>query len=231
MNFWLPDSFKFLLSSQTWSPFLNCMIFQLSWVFWIVSRYFWALLLAVSSSLRWLIAVGVFSLRSFMFTCGLYPIRSSWGDHFATLCFQELWAYSAMGSIHAQIVGWEQVQGCKYCSIHAFIHSVCPLVLGWKVVERFCWIPRSQQRAVKKFEVNCRLQSLMIHFGRPNQGTKCFKYSLATSLPSIIFIQGMNLAALKHPWSTMVRIELYGPDWGRSVIKSIETYRKGPSST
>ena len=40
----------------------------------------------------------------------------------------------------------------------------------------------------------------------------------------------MNLVALEHPWSTMVRIVLYPLDLGRSVMKSIKTYWKGPSS-
>ena len=50
-------------------------------------------------------------------------------------------------------------------------------------------------------------------------------------MPSMSFLQGMNPAALKHPQSTMVRMLSNPLDGGRSVIKSIKTYWKGPCST
>ena len=41
----------------------------------------------------------------------------------------------------------------------------------------------------------------------------------------------MNFAAFKHPWSTMVRIELKPSDLERPIIRSIDTSWKGPFST
>jgi len=71
----------------------------------------------------------------------------------------------------------------------------------------------------------------MILLGSLNQGTRCFRYSSATPVPLIIFVHGMNLAALEQPWLTIVRIESKPCDLGRSIIRSINTYWKGPSST
>jgi len=42
-------------------------------------------------------------------------------------------------------------------------------------------------------------QSEIILLGSPNQGTRCFRYLSATPVPSIIFVHGMNLAALEQP--------------------------------
>ena len=60
---------------------------------------------------------------------------------------------------------------------------------------------------------------------------RCFRYSRATPVLLIIFVHGMNLAALEHPWSMIMRMESKPCDLGRSVMRSIDTYWKGPSST
>jgi hypothetical protein len=74
------------------------------------------------------------------------PVMSSWGVFFSVLCFQELCTYSAIGKSCAHPLGYEAHHGCKYCSSQVFILSVCPSVLGWKAVERFCWMPSTLQR-------------------------------------------------------------------------------------
>ncbi len=113
--------------------------------------------------------------------------------------FQELWANSAVGSSLAQLFCHPVVHGLRYCSIQVFIHSICLSVLGWNVVDRFCWTPNALQMALEKFDVKCGSQSEMMCFGTLNQGTRCFRYSWAMPGPSIILLQGMNLAAFEHP--------------------------------
>ena len=66
-------------------------------------------------------------------------------------------------------------------------------------------------------------QSEMILLGIPNHGTRCFKYSCATPGLSIVLQHGINLAALEQPWSTIVRMESYPLDLGKSMIRSIDT--------
>ena len=85
--------------------------------------------------------------------------------------------------------------------------------------------------ARENFNVKRWSLSEIMHFGIPNHGTRCFRYSLATPSPSMVLLQGRNLATLEQPWSTIVRMESYPPDGGRSVIRSIDTYWKGPCST
>jgi len=218
-------------SSQTWSPSLISVSFLLSLQFCMCWRSFWADCLASSRRHKHVSAAGVGDSRCFRITCSLIPIRSLWGDRWATLCFQELWANSATSSNWLQAEGFPDVQGHKYCSIQAFMCSVCPSVQGWKAVERFCWIPSALHISFANAEVNRGSRSKIILLGSPNQGTRCFKYLSATPVPSIVFVQGMNLAALEQPWSTIVRIELKPCDLGRSVIRSIDMYWKGPSST
>ena len=148
-----------------------------------------------------------------------------------TSCLHELWANSAIGRIWLQFVSRLAVHGRRYCSSQAFILSVWPSVRGWKAVERFCWIPRALHISFAKAEVKHGSLSEMIRLGSPNQGTKCCRYSLAMPGPSIVLLQGMNFAALEHPWSTIVSTESNPCDLGRSVMRSIETYWKGPSVT
>ena len=152
-------------------------------------------------------------------------MRSSWGDFLVVSLFQELWANSATSRSFAQLFCLCDVYGLRYCSIQVFILSVWPSVLGWKAVDR---TPRLQHNACEKVDAKWGSRSDMILFGIPNQGTRCFRYLLATPGPSIVLWHGMNLAALEHPWSTMVRIESKPLDLGRSVMRSIDTYWKGP---
>ncbi len=79
------------------------------------------------------------------------------------------------------------------------MRSICPSVLGWNVVDRFCWIPSALQMALEKFDVNQGSRSDMMHLGTPNHGTRCLRYSRVMPGPSIVLLQGMNLAALEHP--------------------------------
>jgi len=217
--------------SQTWSPSLISVSFLLSLRFCMCWRSFWADCLALSRRCSHVSTAGVGDSRCFRITYGLIPIRSSWGDQHTTLCFQELWANSAIGSSWLQMEGFPEVQGCKYCLIQAFIRSVCLSVQGWKAVERFCWIPSALHISFANAEMNQGLRSEMILLGSPNHSTRCFRYLSATPVPSIVFVHGMNLAALEQPWSMIVRMELKPCNLGRSVIRSIDMYWKGPSST
>ncbi len=54
------------------------------------------------------------------------------------------------------------------------------------------------QMALEKFDANRGSQSDMMHLGTLNHGTRCLRYSRATPGPSIVLLQGMNLAALEH---------------------------------
>ncbi len=121
------------------------------------------------------------------------------------------------------------VQGLRYYSIQVFIRSVCPSVLGWNAVDKFCWIPSALQMAFEKFDVKWGSQSDMMRLGTLNHGTRCLRYSWVMPGPSIVLWHGMNLAALKQPWSTIVSILSKLSDLGRSVMRSIDTYWKGPS--
>ena len=40
----------------------------------------------------------------------------------------------------------------------------------------------------------------------------------------MVLWQGKNFAALEHPWSTMVRMESYMFEGGKSVMRSMEIY-------
>ena len=110
--------------------------------------------------------------------------------------------------------------------IHAFTLSICSRV---KCGAKIFLIPMALHSVLTRFPVNLGSLSDMIHLGMPYQGKRCWRYSSATS-SVISLLQGMNLVALEHSWSTIVRMLLYPLDLGRSVIKSMETYWKGPSS-
>jgi hypothetical protein len=63
--------------------------------------------------------------------CELMPKRSSCGVHLVTLCGQELCANLAKGRYLVQSSCPCLLTQCRrYCSIQAFMHSVCPLVCG-----------------------------------------------------------------------------------------------------
>src|SRR6266436_9331898 len=83
--------------------------------------------------------------------------------------------------------------------------------------------------ALEKFDANRGSQLDMMHLGTLNHGTRCLRYSWATPGLSIVLLQGMNLAALEHPWSTIVSMLSKPSDLGKSVIRSIDMYWKGPS--
>jgi hypothetical protein len=88
------------------------------------------------------------------------------------------------------------VHGLRYCSTQVFIHSVCPSVCGWNAVDRFCYTPRFLQSVLEKLDAKQESRSEMICLEIPNQGTRCFRYLLATPSLLIFFLHGMNLAAL-----------------------------------
>ena len=106
---------------------------------------------------------------------------------------------SVIGSNLAQLFCHPVVHGLRYCSIQAFIHSVCPSVLRWNVVNRFCWTPNALQMALEKFDVKHGSRSDMMCLGTPNHETRCSRYFWAMPGPSIVLLQGMNLAAFEHP--------------------------------
>jgi hypothetical protein len=72
--------------------------------------------------------------------------------------------------------------------------------------ERFCLMPSFNARAFPKCEVNCRSQLLIILVGSLNYLYKCFRYNCMMPTLVIVMVQGMNVAALEHPWSTIVRM-------------------------
>jgi hypothetical protein len=150
------------------------------------SRRVWTSFLVSSSALMQSADAGTSSERNFTCTCGLIPIRSSWGERRVMSCLQELCAYSAIGSIFAQLFCHPVIHARRYCSTHAFIHSVCQSVWGWNAVDKLWLTPRLLQRVFEKCDVKRGSRSEMIRFGIPNQGTRCFRYSWATPVPSII---------------------------------------------
>jgi hypothetical protein len=95
---------------------------------------------------------------------------------------------------------------------------------------RFYLMPVALHTAFAKCPVNLGSLFDMMHFGMPKRGSKCLMYKVATPSPSMVLLHRMNLADLEHPWLTMVRMVSYFPDFGRLVIRSIETYWKGLSS-
>src|SRR5580692_1513085 len=133
-----------------------------------VSRHFWADVLAVSSSSSLCLVAGMSSVTSLMSTCGLVLIRNLCGVYCVPSCFQELWAYLAIGSMSAQLSCWAVDHGLRYCSIQAFILSVCLSVLGWKDVDKFCWMPSALQIVFENLDVNLGSQSDIILLGMPN---------------------------------------------------------------
>ena len=115
-------------------------------------------------------------------------------------------------------------------SIDSCIHFV---YLFWG--ETWCWVlfdPHGFTECFDKVSHESRVsvRYYIICLGIPYQGKRCWRYSSVTPSPVISLLHGMNLVTLKHPWSTMVRIVSYPLDFGRSVMKSMEPYWKGPSS-
>ena len=225
----VPVTWRFFPSSQTLSPVFISVIFLSSLCDCHASRLFWTPCLASSSSFSLTSVAGVFPSISCMLTWGLVPIRSSCSEWCVMSFFQELWVNSAIGNILAQLFCHPVVHGLRYCSIQAFICSVCPSVLGWNAVDKFCWTPSDLQMALEKFDANWGSWLDMMCLGTPNHGTRCLRYSWAMPGLSIILLQGMNLAAFEHPWLTMMSILSKLSDLGRSVIRSINMYWNRPS--
>src|SRR6266478_2877111 len=125
-----PMMWRFFPSSQTLLPTFISIILLLSLCDCCASMLFWTSCLASSSSFSLTSAAGVFPSISCMLTWGLVPIRSSCGEQRVMLFFQELWVNSAIRSNLVQLFCCPVVQGLRYCSIQAFIHSICPSVLG-----------------------------------------------------------------------------------------------------
>ncbi len=96
-------------------------------------------------------------------------------------------------------------------------------------MDRFCWIPSALQMALEKFDANQGSQPDMMCLGTLNHGTRCLRYSWATPGPSIVLLQGINLAALEHPWSMIISMLSKPSDLGKSVIRTINMYWNGPS--
>ena len=94
-------------------------------------------------------------------------------------------------------------------------------------MERFWLIPNLVAKALAKCDVNRGSLSLMIFFRMPNHCTMLSKYSWATPAPVIVVLQGRNIAAQEHPWSTMVRMALWLRLSGSPVIRSMATLWNG----
>ena len=67
----------------------------------------------------------------------------------------------------------------------------------------------------------------MIFDGSLNHHTMLSKYSCATPSLVIVVLQGRNIAAREHPWSTMVRMALCPLHSGNPVIRSMAIDWKG----
>ena len=92
---------------------------------------------------------------------------------------------------------------------------------GWNAVDRFCWILSFLVMAFPKCEVKRGSQSLMILIGRPNHLYTWLRYNWAIPGLEIFVVQGRKIAALEHPWSTIVRMVLKPHLLGSPVIRSI----------
>ena len=115
----------------------------------------------------------------------------------------------------------------RYCSTHWFFRSDSPSVCGWNAVDRLRDIPSLSVRAFPKCEVNQGSLSLIIWEGNPNHRYMWSRYSQAIPGPVIVSLQGRKIAALEHPWSTIVRMALYLCCIGRPVIRSIVICQNG----
>ena len=67
-------------------------------------------------------------------------------------------------------------------------------------------IPNFIMRAFPNCEVDLGSLLEMTLDGRPNHGWTFCRYNCAIPGPVIVVVQGMKIAALEHPWSTMVSI-------------------------
>ena len=94
-------------------------------------------------------------------------------------------------------------------------------------METFCCMWSFLHNALAKREVNQGSQSEMILLGKPNHRYTCSIYNWATPSVVMVVVQGRNVAALVHLWSTMVSIASFPLLFGSWVMKSIDTTLKG----
>jgi len=140
---------RFLPSSQTWSPTFISITLHASFDRCRLFRTFCVSCLVSCNCVTRSIDDGMLVGMNFTWTWGLNPRRSSCGDRQVALCFQELCVYSARGRSFAQLFCLPVVHDQRFCLTQVFILSVCPSVLGWKAVDRFCCIPRLAQSDLK----------------------------------------------------------------------------------
>ena len=144
-----------------------------------------------------------------------------------------VWFLRLLCTADAVVSHWSQSSGAaevtsrRYCSTHWFLRSNNPLVCGWKAVDRFWVMPSFVASALPNWLVNRGSLSLMILEGSPNHRTMLSKYSCATPGPEMVVWQGRKIAALEHPWSTIVRMALCPLCLGSPVMRSIATDWKG----
>ena len=94
-------------------------------------------------------------------------------------------------------------------------------------METFCYTWSFLHNALVKREVNQGSQSKMILLGSSNHQYTCSMYNWATPSAVIVVMQGRNMVALVHPWSTMVSIASFPLLFGSWVMRFIETTSKG----
>src|SRR5579863_6819896 len=88
-------------------------------------------------------------------------------------------------------------------------------------------MPNSFANALPKWDVNWGSRSLITLCGSPYQQYTCQRYSAAICGPMIVVLQGRKMAALEHPWSTIVRMASYLLLLGSLVIRSRVICLKG----
>ena len=87
----------------------------------------------------------------------------------------------------------------------------------------------SLRNSLNDFAANWGPRSDPILSGNPYRLKRLLRISLAMSSAVAVLFVGMNITPLLRPWSTMVRIESYPLDVGRSVTISMTTYPNGRS--
>ena len=149
------------------------------------------------------------------------------GDSPVVAFLRLLCTVDARGSHCSQSSGCIAVMSWRYCSIHWFFLSDSLSVCRWKADDRFCWIPSFFIRAVPKWDVKWGSRLLIILSESPDHRYTFSRYSWVIPGPVIEVLQGKNTAALKQPWSIMVRIASIPFHSGRPVIKSMVMAWKG----
>ena len=57
--------------------------------------------------------------------------------------------------------------------------------------------------------------------GSPNLGNTCWRYRSATPSADMVSLQGIVISIFVQSWSVIVKIELYPPDGGNLMMKSM----------